>query len=95
VHASPNPQVYALKQRSRGLKMLKHISVLKQNYKIGGTIGPGKFFDTTFYALNLQEYKMPKIRNNIARNIEISHELRQAAKIFYYLEAEYNVHFPL
>jgi len=30
VYASPNPQVYALNDKSRGLKMPKHVSSLKK-----------------------------------------------------------------
>jgi len=56
MHASQNPQVYALNDKSRVLKTPEHVSSLKTNFmKIGGTNGLGKFSDTTCYALDLRE----------------------------------------
>ena len=68
MHASPNPQVYVLNDRSRGLKMLEHISIQKKLLKIGHPTGPRKCSDTTCYALNLEDdTRIPNMRRNIPR----------------------------
>lgn len=45
--------------------------------------------------LTYEKTRILEIQNSIAKNTEISHEMRQVANIFYYLEEEYNVHLPL
>ena len=69
VHASPNPQVYALNDRSRGLKTPEHVSSQKKNLlKKGDPTSPRKCSDTTCYALNLQnDTRIPNMRRNIPR----------------------------
>ena len=43
VHASPNPQIYALNDRSRGLKTPEHVSSPKKNFsKFGDPTEPWK-----------------------------------------------------
>ena len=72
VHASPNPQIYVLNDKSRGLKTPEHVSSQKKKLlRNGDPTGPGKCSDTTFYALNLQmipkyricEEKIPRTQN--------------------------------
>jgi len=72
VHASQNPQVYALNNRSRGLKTLEHVS--SQNFFLlrnGDPTGPGKCSDTTCYALNLQnDTQIQNMRRKDTQNTE-------------------------
>ena len=74
VHASQNPQVYALNDRSYGLKTPEHVSSQKKKKLLrdGDPTGPGKCSDTTCYALNLKndtqyricEEKIPRTHNS-------------------------------
>ena len=73
VHASPNLQVYALNDRSRGLKTPEHVSSQKKKNLLrnGDPTGPGKCFDTTCYALNLQnDTQIQNMRRKDTQNTE-------------------------
>ena len=54
---------------------------------MGGIAGPRKCYIPLVMKLTCKKTRILEIRNNIARNTKISHEMRQATKIFYYSEA--------
>ena len=72
MHASQNPQVYPLNEKSHGLKTPEHVSSQKHSAKNGEPTGPRKRSDTTCYALDLREdtriqnmrRNTPKTQNN-------------------------------